>query len=155
MTCQWPCIAWPLKARGSVSYQWRGRREEKWQKAMEEEEKNGARVEGRHAEGLGREALGGVKMKNKTVGMRFDWAPGLPLLHKMAYEKMCFYSGKASAECRFTPILAFLPAAVKLSSGWLRGSLHHLSAASSKNISKPMFVFLMVIIHSAMQRSPF
>lgn len=39
---------------------WRqGRRGEEWHK-------------GRHTEGLCGEALGGVKMKNKTVGMRFD-----------------------------------------------------------------------------------
>lgn len=74
----------------------RGRREDEWHGEREEEEKNGAREEGRH-----KEALGGVKMENKTVGMRFDWAPGLPLLHKMADEKMCFYSSKARPDGRF------------------------------------------------------
>lgn len=111
MTCQWPCITWPLRAQGSLSrISWRaGSRGAEWKTndtEREEEEKNGVRVEGRHTEGLCREALGGVKMKNKTVGVRFDWAPGLSLLHKMSDEKICFYSTKASPDgrCKPTPL---------------------------------------------------
>ena len=45
-----------------------------------------------HGSFLWRRAGRGDETNNKTVGMRFDRAPGLPFLHSMAYEKKCVFT---------------------------------------------------------------
>lgn len=106
MNWKWPCITWPPGIQGSLSHiSWKrsGRREDEW----EEEEKNGAREKGRHT---GLRGKAPAKMKNNTVGVRFDWAPGCPRLYKKADERNCICSGKNSPDGPFIPLLSlFIP----------------------------------------------